>query len=93
MKTRREPPKYSNVFSCPNCPDDPTFEHAEFLKHLTEVHKITERKGSKTMTLHLDASDHHTSSYEWTIGGLKFHQCVICPRETTSQRRERMGLV
>lgn len=87
---KREPVKYSNVWSCPNCPGNPDFQHAEFLTHLTDVHKITDRKGSKQMMLHLDASDHHTSAYEWTIGGLKFSQCVIRPRETMTQRRERL---
>lgn len=77
-KSPKDPPKFSNVFDC--C--DLSFDGPEAIKkHLQEVHGITEFKGTRTMQMHLDCSDHHVTSYEWTIGSVKFAQCISCPRK------------
>jgi len=78
----KEPVKASNIFQCSNCEGSPQFDGVEpFKEHLISVHKITEFKGKRQMTLHLDCADSYHSSFEWTLGGLKFEQFCTNPRQ------------
>lgn len=78
-RTPKEPVKASNVFQCLTCEAHPEFDSpAEFKTHLQEVHKLTEFKGKKSMTM--DCSDSYHSTYEWEIGGVKAVQATCNPR-------------
>lgn len=80
---KKDPAQFRNTFHCPNCEGHPEFTAPGFLLHLVEVHKIEDKKGKKQMTLHLNCGDQSIYQYEWTIGGLKFQQCVNLPKKET----------
>lgn len=87
MKKRKL--KSTNLWACPNCPKSKPFEHKAIVAHIKQIHKITDLKGKKVMTLHLDSADTYTSQYEWTIGGLKFYQTVTNERADDDMMRFR----
>lgn len=80
-RKKKKPVKASNTWTCPNCPGNPQFEHKDFIEHVKAVHKLTELKGKRSMTMHVDCSDSYMSSYEWEVAGLKFYQSTINPRQ------------
>jgi len=70
-------PEFGTFFSCPTC--QAGFRGSdEFKKHLAEKHGIRELKGSKQLTMHVDASRWFSSDYVLTISGLTFgmHVCL-----------------
>lgn len=82
MKKKRKPQpvKPSNLWTCQSCPLTKALEHQEMMDHMKQVHNITDPKGKRMMTLHLDGTDSYTSQYQWTIGGLEFCQTVTTQR-------------
>lgn len=80
-RKQKEPVKASNIFQCTTCEGNPEFDNIPaFKEHLQTVHKLTEFKGKKSLTMHLDCADSYHSTYEWEIGELKFNQFTTDPR-------------
>ena len=77
--------RFGSFWVCPNCPDNPEFEHEAMMKHLKEVHGIDPKtiKGKKSMLMHLDGDTWFSWDYEWEIGDLKFLQHT-CSKRTRS---------
>lgn len=86
MKTKRtkkpDTKRYGSFWTCPNCEGSPEFEHKDMMTHFTEAHQIdpAKTKGKKSMLMHMDGSNWFSSSYEWTIGELKFNQSITTKR-------------
>lgn len=58
----------SREFRCRTCKSD-AFQFPALLKHLTSAHGLRcPFKGTKTLTLHIDAAGASTSLYEWDLG-------------------------
>lgn len=77
MKTKKEKTqrRFGSFWICPNCKDDPEFEHDAMMEHLKTVHNIdTKTKGTKRVLMHLDGDTWFSWDYEWEINGLKFNQ-------------------
>lgn len=76
LLVKRQPQSAQDIWHCLACDGEPEFIHAEMLKHLQEVHNIipATAEGTKTMVMHLDASDATYSTYEYEINGLKFRR-------------------
>jgi hypothetical protein len=55
-------------------------EQPAFLDHIKTVHKITDTKGTKALSMALDGSGFYQNVYEWTIGGKTFYQTMTGPR-------------
>lgn len=71
MKKPKEPVKNSDVFRC--C--DREFDSMKAMKeHLEKDHGVTDSKGTRSMQMHLDCADSYDSTFEWTVGGVKFLQ-------------------
>lgn len=83
MPTKNKQVVASNIWTCCNCEDNPEFEHKEMMAHMAACHGIDSKqtKGVKQMVLHIDSADHYSSTYEWTINGLKFIQQTTNPRK------------
>lgn len=82
----RIPVKNVNQFFCTTC-DTKELSPPEFKVHLQEVHKITDFRGARTLQLHLDATDHWSSTYTWKIHGIDATQCIV-QRRTRAQMKE-----
>lgn len=65
--------KTFNLWCCEECGGEP-MEHADFCKHLIEVHGIEDTEGTRSMKMHLDGRDFYEWVYGWEIGGKKFTQ-------------------
>lgn len=52
------------------------FDHADFMKRLQDVHGIdpAATKGTRRMSMHMDAADWFSYVWDWEIGGKKFTQ-------------------
>lgn len=73
--------KFGTTWSCVKCGEDkPPMEHADFIKHLEEVHQIKDTQGNKKGLAFMDGSGYAIQVYEWEIGGLKFIQTTTCKR-------------
>ncbi|GEM_PF-3009424 len=75
----------TKTWVCPNCPDNPEFEHEVMMQHLREVHKI-EPKGTpakRSLLMHACMEGGSLWQFEWEVGGLKFIQSVRSERDRT----------
>lgn len=79
MKTSEEKIKNSVSWHCVECNED--FEHNKFITHIKNYHNITETSGVRQMLSHMDGAKWFSSTYEFTIGGKKFIQSVVCVRQ------------
>lgn len=73
----KEPIKPSMTFVC--CGKEISTVQ-EMKDHLASAHNVTEFKGTRKMTSHLDCADSYHSQYEWTVGGVTFQQSTSNPR-------------
>jgi len=74
-----------NLFSCghDDCKDKDAMVFEEFKHHLFTQHslKADQLKGKKQMVMHMDGTQWHSSTYDWTLdSGLKFTQFVKMAR-------------
>jgi len=72
-----------NLFSCSHadCINLDAMAVTEFKEHVLTVHGTNSFKGKKQMVMHLDGSQYHLTTYEWTLdSGLKFHQTIKMAR-------------
>ncbi len=60
-------------FICPECDKEKEIPPKEFPKHV-ENHGITEKKGERSLILHIARKPRHTGQYEWIIGGKTFYE-------------------
>lgn len=58
----------TDSFYCENCGRD--FAPHDFLLHLSTVHNVQERGGTKQLLTHIDFQGGHASTYKWTVGGI-----------------------
>lgn len=79
MKTSKEAVKNSVSWHCIECDKD--FEHKEFIAHIKGFHEISDTSGTRQMLSHMDGAKWFSSTYEFTIGGKKFIQSVVCLRQ------------
>lgn len=86
-KQKKEPVKASNIFMCITCNDGKEMSQEEVKAHLRDAHKLTELKGKRSMTMHLDGADYFASTYEWDIQGVKLAQSTINPRSKNDMMR------
>lgn len=72
----------SNIWECPNCEGNPTFDHKAMMDHIFTVHFVDVKafNGTRELILHADGSKHFVNAYEWTIQGLKFKQTIVSLR-------------
>ena len=85
-KTKQPLPPESNTFYCCACAS----KHegvSEFKKHLSDVHKITELKGTRKGLTHMDGADWYSWEFELEIGGLKFVQSTFSHRHKNDPMR------
>lgn len=78
-KARQE--KETIIWTCEGCQGNPTFEHADFIKHAAEVHNLPkDAKGQRTMLMHIDGDKWFASSYQWQFAGFIAVQSIRTPR-------------
>ena len=69
------------TWTCEKCEGNPTFEHADFIKHAAEVHSLPkDAKGQRTMLMHMDGTKWFASSYRWEFADFSAVQSIRTPR-------------
>ena len=67
----------SQSWYCLSCDEKDERTREQITAHLSGPHGLTRPfRGRQVLTLHLDMEDSYTSTYEWTIGGVKVGQTV-----------------
>lgn len=66
-------------WSCPNCDARKIYPYAEMMAHIREIHSLDPKRqhAQRTLLFHAKFAGGSSRKYEWTLGGLKFHQVVI----------------
>lgn len=77
---------YGTLWTCCQCKDLDSMEPEKMFAHMKEVHGIDTKttKGTRSMLMHLDGDTWFSSTYEWTVGDLKFTQYSRYKRSKSS---------
>lgn len=80
--------KEYNLYKCLSCESQPTFDHSNMMKHLTEKHGINtkNKKGKREPIMHMDGIDFYIWHYKWTVDGVAFLQ-KTCNKRRRSMRQ------
>lgn len=63
-----------HYFICPDCDEDKKMTPKEFAAHIRVEHQINEKKGERSLILHISKKPRHMSTYKWIIGGKTFYE-------------------
>lgn len=83
MSTKNKVEREENWYcdTCGSGHNGKPLKRSEAMAHLENAHKVKPPfKGKREMIMHIDSSDSYSSTYNWTIAGVKLTQALIEPR-------------